>query len=182
MLLSILSLIVAQVAHCAAANYDNQRVVNLGDLSWTVTNNHNASVPGRFPSQAHLDLHRAGFIGDPLYGFNDVNELWVQRSNWTYQTRAIKGLSRARDQQSWLVFEGLDTFANIQLCGKEVANTQNMYRQYAFDVSKILTDCKGGSPDLSINFGSASKIVLEIAESGPCKLQITDSLTGQYVG
>lgn len=142
--------------------------ISLSDLQWTVSNNNNASIPGNFPSQAHLDLYRAGIIEDPLYGFNDVDQLWVQRSNWTWSTQSIKNLSTESDTQTWLIFEGLDTFAEVKLCDEVVANTNNMYRQYSIDVTDTLRKCSG-SPDLSINFGSASKIVLDIAKTGPGK-------------
>lgn len=66
------------------------------------------------------------------------------------------------------MFEGLDTFTHIQLCGQEVANTDNQFRKYTFDISSIVSKCRG-ELDLSLNFGSASKIVLEIAETGDGK-------------
>lgn len=69
-----------------------QHIVDLGDAKWTVSNGVNATVPGKLPSQAHLDLYAAGVIDDPLYGFNDVNQLWVERSNWTWSSEPIAGL------------------------------------------------------------------------------------------
>jgi hypothetical protein len=68
---------------------------------------------------------------------------------------------------SWLVFEGLDTFCEIKLCNQTVGNTWNQFRKYTFDVSDILPQCSG-EPVISLNFGSATKIVLDIANSeGP---------------
>lgn len=64
---------------------------------------------------------------------------------------------------SWLVFEGLDTFCEIKLCGQKVGDTKNQFRKYTFDVSDILPKCKD-NPVLSLNFGSASKIVLDISQ------------------
>ena len=54
---------------------------------------------------------------------------------------------------TWLVFNGLDTFASIEFCGHHVAATNNQFRQYYFDVSELLTSCD--SPVLSVHFGSA---------------------------
>lgn len=65
-------------------------------------------------------------------------------------------------QASWLVFNGLDTFTSISLCGKHVAATNNQFRQYFFDVSDILKTCKGDA-ELAINFGSAINISAAIA-------------------
>jgi beta-mannosidase len=65
-------------------------------------------------------------------------------------------------KQSWLVFNGLDTFTTIEFCGKHVATTDNQFRQYTFDISDALKDCKG-SPSVSLNFGSCPKIANAIA-------------------
>ncbi len=69
-----------------------QRITNLTDVEWTLSNGVNVTVPGKLPSQAHLDLLAAGVIDDPLYGFNEWNQFWVERSNWTYTSGPIKGL------------------------------------------------------------------------------------------
>jgi len=84
-----------------------QSIQNLGDVAWTVSNGVNATVPGHFPSQAHLDLLAAGVIEEPTYGFNDINQLWVQRSNWTWTSEPVTGLDKTKSSKTWLVFEGL---------------------------------------------------------------------------
>lgn len=63
------------------------------------------------------------------------------------------------------MFDGIDTFASIDLCGQFVANVDNQFRQWYFDVTDIVKSCKD-DPKLSLNFGSASKIVQEIARHG----------------
>lgn len=46
-------------------------VFNLADLSWTLRNqNGSISIPASIPSQAHLDLLKAGVITEPLLGIN----------------------------------------------------------------------------------------------------------------
>lgn len=63
---------------------------------------------------------------------------------------------------TWLLFNGLDTFTSIEVCGQHVASTNNQFRQYYFDVSDILSSCSS-TPLLSINFGSAVNISADIA-------------------
>lgn len=44
---------------------------SLSDLQWTLkSSNESIVVPGRVPSQAHLDLLNAGVITEPLLGAN----------------------------------------------------------------------------------------------------------------
>ena len=63
---------------------------------------------------------------------------------------------------TWLLFNGLDTFTSIEVCGQHVASTNNQFRQYYFDVSNILSSCSS-TPMLSINFGSSVNISADIA-------------------
>jgi beta-mannosidase len=72
---------VAAIAAPAAAS----SVIDLSSQNWTLSSN-NVTVAGHVPSHAHLDLLAAGVIGEPLYGTNDTELLWVQRLNWTYST------------------------------------------------------------------------------------------------
>ncbi|KAI8625034.1 glycoside hydrolase family 2 protein [Xylariaceae sp. FL1651] len=143
-----------------------QSIFNLSDVTWTVSNGANVTIPGKLPSQSYLDLYAAGVIDDPLYGFNDVNQDWVQKSNWTWKSGPIAGLDRTNGSQTWLVFEGLDTFAEIKMCNTTIANVANQFRQFTFDVTAILTKCCGDAT-LSLNFGSASIIGSELAKTGP---------------
>lgn len=90
-----------------------------------------------------------------------VRTLSMSMSTFTDEIR-----STAKRSRTWLVFEGLDTFVEIKLCDKLVANVANQFRQFTFDVTDILPKCSG-DPVISLNFGSAASIVLEIAKTGP---------------
>ncbi|KAJ9492869.1 hypothetical protein VN97_g362 [Penicillium thymicola] len=139
-----------------------QNILDLSGDGWTVSSKAlNVSVPGRVPSQAHLDLLAANIIDEPYYGLNDFDLRWIVDSNWTYTSKPIKGLS-SNSKSSWLVFNGLDTFTTIEFCGHSIGTTDNQFRQYTFDISNALKHCKG-SPTVSLDFGSATKIQNAIA-------------------
>jgi beta-mannosidase len=74
----------------------------------------------------------------------------------TYPRDTSKGTT------TWLLFNGLDTFTTIKVCDQQIAATNNQFRQYYFDVSRVLSSCSG-KPALSINFGSAVNITADIA-------------------
>ncbi|KAI9665657.1 MAG: hypothetical protein M1821_003591 [Bathelium mastoideum] len=138
------------------------QVLDLSTADWTVSNpDLNVSVPGSLPSQAHLDLYNARVIGDPYYGLNNFNLRWVAFNNWTYTSGPLTGLS-SNASSTWLVFNGLDTFTSIEMCGQHVGTTNNQFRQWLFDVSSLLSTCSN-DPYLSINFGSAPNIAAAIA-------------------
>ncbi|KAL3471534.1 glycoside hydrolase superfamily [Aspergillus californicus] len=138
-------------------------VQDLSRVSWTVSSPAiNYTVPGSLPSQVHLDLFNAGAISDPYHGRNEIDLRWIADANWTYTSDPISGLLDEYES-TWLVFEGLDTFATINFCGRYIASTDNQFRQYAFDVSSTLKDCVG-RPVINIHFASAPRTVERIAE------------------
>lgn len=138
-----------------------QQVTDLSTYSWTLQNEvGNISIPARIPSYAHLDLQANNVVGQLEYGLNDFDLRWIWMQNWTYST-VLSDLSSSA-AQTYLLFQGLDTFTSIELCGQHVASTNNQFRQYYLDVSDILSDCNE-SPLLSINFGSAPQIAEDIA-------------------
>ncbi|KAH8118990.1 glycoside hydrolase [Phellopilus nigrolimitatus] len=157
---------------------------SLSDLQWTLkSQNGSISVPGRVPSQAHLDLVRAGVITEPLLGANDFTERWVANENWTYTadlTPFVTTLPNNTSQTTLLVFYGLDTVANITMLGQPVAWVNNQFRQYVFDVSHILTnDSTSGESNLTIAFEAASTYGLNVSsrpdmEFFPAGLQVDE--------
>ena len=116
---------------------------------------------------------------------NDFSLRWVAETNWTYVSPPITGLNTSGAYQTWLLFNGLDTFTTIEFCGRHVATTNNQFRQYHFDVSPFLNDCN--SPILTINFGSAPLIADAIAaepgqETWPYSVEIAyEFLNRQFI-
>ncbi|KAK3942463.1 glycoside hydrolase family 2 protein [Diplogelasinospora grovesii] len=140
----------AAIPACVGA----RSVLDLSSQRWTLSNSAlNISVRGKVPSQVHLDLHAAQVIGDPYYGQNDFNLRWVAWNDWNYTAR-IDGLKPSNTSSTFLLFNGLDTFADISFCGQHVAYTDNQFRQYWFNVSDILAACNASRPELHILFPS----------------------------
>ncbi|OAA38787.1 beta-mannosidase mndA [Cordyceps fumosorosea ARSEF 2679] len=155
---SALFLVLALCLNFAAGLAGHGSVRPLDSQEWTLSNEYgNITVPGAFPSHVHLDLLSAGVIEDPLRGFNDINLRWVANQNWTYTSGPLTNLTHDDGLRTWLVFDGLDTFATVKFCGNIVGTTDNQFRRWTFDVTSDLASCRG-EPTLSLNFGSAPKI------------------------
>lgn len=167
-----------------ASGTSSPGILDLGDSKWTLSNPAmDISLPASFPSYAHLDLYANHIIGNPEYGLNDFNLRWIWRQNWTYTTNIVnlyvngamryleavvtitEHCGRSPDyDQTFLLFQGLDTFTTIELCGQHVAYTNNQFRQYHFNVTGVLAQCnEGPAATLSLNFGSAPQITKTIA-------------------
>ncbi|MBB4711816.1 beta-mannosidase [Streptomyces luteogriseus] len=115
----------------------------LGD-GWTLRHD-SEPIPATVPGCVHTDLMAAGVIPDPFLGLGETEVAWVARRDWTYE-REIGG--SPGQEQTDLVFDGLDTVAEISLDGRLLGTVRNMHRSYRFDVT-------GLSGRLSVRFVSA---------------------------
>ncbi|EFL38393.1 MULTISPECIES: glycoside hydrolase family 2 protein [Streptomyces] len=104
------------------------------------------ALPASVPGCVHTDLLAAGLIPDPFLGRNETEVAWVGRREWTYETELTAGAGP--HEQTDLVFDGLDTVAEILLDGRPLGRTRNMHRSYRFDVT-------GLSGRLTVRFASA---------------------------
>ncbi|MDH6515858.1 beta-mannosidase [Streptomyces sp. SAI-124] len=102
-------------------------------------------LPAVVPGCVHTDLLAAGVIPDPFLGRNETEVAWVGRREWTYERDLAPTNGH---EQTDLVFDGLDTAAEILLDGRLLGRTRNMHRSYRFDVT-------GMSGRLSVRFVSA---------------------------
>ncbi|ONK09952.1 glycoside hydrolase family 2 protein [Streptomyces sp. MP131-18] len=118
------------------------------------------TVPAQVPGSAHLDLLAQGLIPDPYLDRAEEELAWAHRTDWRYATTVTAGPAAA-DERVDLVFEGLDTVADIQFGGQALGTVANMHRSYRFDVRELLT---GRETDLVVTFRSALAYAEEIQE------------------
>ncbi|MFF8412963.1 glycoside hydrolase family 2 protein [Streptomyces omiyaensis] len=105
-----------------------------------------ALLPARVPGCVHTDLLAAGVIPDPFLGTNETAIAWVGRRAWSYVTELPA--RTGGHERSELVFEGLDTAAEVLLDGESLGSTRNMHRVHRFDVT-------GRGGPLEVRFDSA---------------------------
>ena len=97
-----------------------------------------ASVPGT----VHTDLLNAGLIDEPFYSDNEKRLEWICEQDWLYKTQFDLPKNWDVDDLSYLVFDGLDTIAEIKLNGELVGKSENMFLKYELAVSKYLKEKK----------------------------------------
>ncbi|MFF7814419.1 glycoside hydrolase family 2 protein [Streptomyces sp. NPDC007945] len=105
-----------------------------------------ALLPAQVPGCVHTDLLAAGVIPDPFLGLNETETAWVGRRSWSYETELTA--ADGGHERSELVFEGLDTAAEVLVAGESLGSTRNMHRAHRFDVT-------GRSGRLEVRFDSA---------------------------
>src|SRR5688572_5031348 len=93
-----------------------------------------AEVPGTI----HTDLLIHGLIEDPFYRDNEKKVQWVEEKIWIYKNvfRVDKVLLEKKN--IILVFEGLDTYAEVYLNGQKILDANNMFRKWEKEIRPIL--------------------------------------------
>ena len=109
-------------------------------------------LPAKVPGCVHTDLIYNKVIEHPFFGENEKACQWVGEKDWIYETipfaveDSILNRSVVR-----LKFNGLDTYTEVYLNDKLVLKSDNAYRSWEVDVTKLL---KNSGNVLRINFFS----------------------------
>ncbi|MCS7038558.1 MAG: glycoside hydrolase family 2 protein, partial [Caldilineales bacterium] len=108
-------------------------------------------LPATVPGGVHTDLLALGRIPDPFVGDNERRVQWVAEADWEYRRCFTVAAELRQQPHIWLVCDGLDTLATVCLNGHELGRAANMFRQYRWDVTPLLTP---GENELHITFAS----------------------------
>ncbi|MFB9662059.1 glycoside hydrolase family 2 protein [Glycomyces mayteni] len=121
---------------------------------WTVTGGPGAlpaveAIPASVPGEVVSDLLAAGLVADPYTDEAERDLAWVGRRDWTYRTSF--DFAAGEEDRVDLVFDGLDTVAQVRLNGTPVGETANMHRRYRFDARAAVRE---GANELEVAFTS----------------------------
>ena len=120
--------------------------------------------PATVPGVVHTDLMANGIIADPYHGLNERNVQWIDKEDWVYETSFTPSDSLLRCDNIELVFEGLDTYADVFLNEEKIMTADNMFRIWRTDVRHYI---KKGVNTLKVLFHSPIKIDMPKWESLP---------------
>lgn len=115
-------------------------------------------IPALVPGAVHEDLRRQGIIPEPYLNDQYLRQVWIDSAVWTYTL----DLEIPKDWEGSdiveLVFQGLDTYAEVWLDGDKVLEADNMFRLWRIPIPKTAI---GRSLPLRVVFKPA---ILEGAE------------------
>ena len=123
--------------------------------------------PARVPGVVQTDLLNNGLIPDPFYQDNDTRLQWIGLADWEYRTRVDVDAATASREHIDLVFEGLDTFADVYLNDKQILHADNMFRSWRVPVKNIL---KPGANTLRVVFHSPIASMIPQVKALPYEL------------
>jgi len=133
------------------------------NMNWQFKNQkenkwYKATVPGT----VHTDLFANKLIPDPFYRDNESKLQWIDKADWEYKTVFSVDVQTFAKKNIELVFDGLDTYADVYLNGKLILQADNMFRGWTVDVKPFF---KRTNNELLIKFYSAQNKVDSIARS-----------------
>ena len=95
-------------------------------------------LPAQVPGCVHTDLLKLGKIPDPFYGTNEKEVQWIDKKDWEYQTKFDVQEKLFAQEHLELVFDGLDTYADVYVNDQHVLSADNMFRVWNVDVKAVV--------------------------------------------
>ncbi|HMD17231.1 MAG TPA: glycoside hydrolase family 2 protein [Terriglobales bacterium] len=120
--------------------------------------------PAQVPGVVHTDLLRNKLIPDPFDRDNEFRLQWIGLTDWEYQTVFQADAATLAHDHVDLVFDGLDTLADVYLNDQAILHADNMFRHWRIAAKPLL---KPGPNTLRIVFHSAVEKMLPYVKSLP---------------
>jgi beta-mannosidase len=115
--------------------------------------------PASVPGSVHTDLLKNKVIEDPFYRDNESKQQWIGKTNWEYRTTFTITDETLTHKNQELVFDGLDTYADVYLNDKLILKADNMFRTWRISCAGTL---KSGDNNLRIVFRSPINEILPL--------------------
>ena len=109
--------------------------------TWNLVSSGGMRTTAEVPGSVAEALTEADLIPDPYYGVNENDERVraVLYQDWTFsKTFALPASFAEGNGTVELVFDSVDTTADIFLNGEKIGHTENMFRQYRFPIDFAL--------------------------------------------
>ena len=94
-------------------------------------------------SGARMCAYRSAQIrqnSDPFYGTNEKEVQWIDKKDWEYRTTFDIESSLYTQEHLELVFDGLDTYADVYVNDTHVLSADNMFRVWKADVKALVKE------------------------------------------
>ena len=127
----------------------------------------NKIYPAKIPGVIHTDLLKNKLIDDPFVGNNEQELQWIENEDWVYSTQFQLNDQQLNSQHIELVFEGLDTYADVYLNNELILVSENMFIEYKKEIKSYL---KIGINELKVIFHSPLKMNKESVKNYPYEL------------
>src|SRR5512146_1992939 len=123
--------------------------------------------PAQVPGVVQTDLLHNKLIPDPFYGDNEPTLQWIGLTDWEYQTEFDVAPALLQRGHVELVFDGLDTYADVFLNGTQVLTADNQFREWRVPAKDKL---RAGKNTLRVLFHSPVMYMVPKVKALPYRL------------
>lgn len=125
--------------------------------------------PATVPGVVHTDLLDNDIIEDPFFRLNERGLQWIDKEDWIYETTFDLPKDLYNKKNIQILFNGLDTYADVYLNDEKILAANNMFRRWTVGVKGLLKEDKN---------------ILRVYFHSPIKVDITkwDALPFPYMG
>ncbi len=111
-------------------------------------------LPAKVPGHVHTDLMANGLMPDPFTGTNEPTVKEFENKDWEYQTHFTLSSSLMKKDKVEIIFDGLDTYADVFLNDSLIIVANNMHKPWQAEVRSLLKKEKN---ELRVRFYSPVK-------------------------
>jgi len=133
-----------------------------------------ATVPGC----VQLDLLDHDRLPDPNYRMDEHAMQTIEEKDWEYRSSFQVSAKDLEADEIDLVFEGLDTYADLYLNDLFLASTANMFVSHSFDVTEAVRE---GTNYLRVYLHSPVTTIRTLEENSPLSLASSCETARPYI-
>ena len=132
---------------CTTKRHDASQSLNFG---WNLkTDTLSIDLQVDIPSVVQADLYENGLIPHPYLGKVEQDLQWIPQRIWDYSLKFDVDKNIFEKDNIDLIFNGLDTYADVWLNGEKILHSDNMFVKYQKDVKNLL---KKHENELNVRF------------------------------
>jgi len=167
--LSFLFLLIFFSVPTSAAIKDSSAVFNYSlTTGWQFKQADSSSwYPATVPGCVHTDLMNNKLIPDPYFGTNEKNLQWIGKTDWDYKTTFNVQANVFNMKNIDLIFDGLDTYADVYLNDSLILSADNMFRKWKIECKNLL---KQDGNILKVHFKNVFEVNIPKIKNAPFKL------------
>lgn len=121
---------------CVGSRHESSQSLNSG---WNLkTDTLSIDLQVDIPSVVQADLYESGLIPNPYPGKVEQDLQWIPQRTWDYSLKFDVDKNILEKDNIDLIFNGLDTYADIWLNGEKIIHSDNMFVKYQKDVKNLL--------------------------------------------
>ena len=111
------------------------------DQGWTLTGDTlSINMQVNVPSVVQQSLYENGLIPHPYLGTVENDLLWISDYPWDYSLHFDADKELIGKENVELIFEGIDTYANVRLNGQDLFFADNQFRTWKHEVKDLLKE------------------------------------------